>query len=85
MSDIVFTYPDDMEKELDPSWIKVSDRLPREGQAVEYYFALLGSFKGWYKSTEYGPCFYGDHGFLTDDVTHWKPREGEDDNDIGTT
>jgi len=54
-------------------WIKVSDRLPEEGQEVFYYFKHTGIARGHYKKTEYGDCFYGDRGFLTNDVTHWMP------------
>jgi len=54
-------------------WISVKDKLPNEEQRVIYYFKHTGINVGKYMSTIYGPCFYGETGWLTDDVTHWMP------------
>jgi len=64
-------------------WISVKNALPAEGQSVIYYFRLTGIDIGTYhseKCDEGGPdyqCFGGASGFLTDDVTHWMPDEGQ--------
>jgi hypothetical protein len=59
-------------------WIKCSDRMPKEGQRVIYYFHYVGVHAGNYTRTvdEDGVVshvFYGPSGFLSDDVTHWMP------------
>ena len=59
-------------------WIKVTDKLPEEGQRVFYYFKKVGVHRGHYYTSEpYGSTFYGPNGWLTDDVTHWMPDEGQ--------
>lgn len=64
-------------------WIRTSDRLPDEGQAVFYYFSGVGVHSGHYRFyPEDGPVlgqvFHGPRGFLGGDVTHWMPRsEGQ--------
>jgi hypothetical protein len=73
------------------NWIHINDQKPEEDQEVFYFFAFLGSYRGKYKLIEYpsemfsegdepvyGDCFYGDDGFLTDDVTHWMPDDGRE-------
>ncbi len=66
------------------TWLKVNDVLPFEGQEVEYYFDILGSFEGkfkhsWDAELEYNwECFYGNGGYLCDDVTHWRPVKTKD-------
>ena len=56
--------------QLESRWVPVSERLPKEGQRVLYYFDMVGIHSGLY----YGDnCFGGHAGFLTDDVTHWMP------------
>lgn len=52
-------------------WISVTVRYPDKGQKVLYYFEPIGIATGQYDK-EYNQ-FYGKLGFLTDDVTHWKP------------
>jgi hypothetical protein len=73
-------------------WILVKDKTPIEGQAVIYFFEYVGVYRGHYTEIEYceemgldengqrykGDQFYCDGGFLTDDVTHWQPDEGQD-------
>jgi hypothetical protein len=64
-------------------WIKMSDRKPEEGQAVIYYFDMVGRHRGHYTTwTEAGEftydVFHGPSGFLTDDVTHWMPDVGQE-------
>lgn len=54
-------------------WISVEDRLPEEGISVLYYFGCVGVHKGKYKKNGRSNIFYGNSGFLTDDVTHWMP------------
>lgn len=74
-------------------WIKVEDREPFEGQDVIYYFEHVGVHRGKFTKTIYevehfgtdehgnpyeGLCFYSDRGWLTDDVTHWMPDDGQE-------
>lgn len=55
-------------------WIRVKDQPPKEGQRVVYYFSIVGTHIGYYTQDEYGhDCFYGEHGWLCDDVTHYIP------------
>ena len=54
-------------------WISMEDRKPEEGQAVWYYFEVVGVHPGRYYKTDDGDTFVGVRGFLTDDVTHWMP------------
>lgn len=60
-------------------WISIKEKAPIDGQRVIYYFEPLGMFLGKYATckgsdAEYGThCFYSEHGYLTDDVTHWMP------------
>jgi hypothetical protein len=74
------------------SWIHINDQRPDDGREVFYFFAFLGVYRGKYMQSEYpqelfeegtepvyGDCFYGDKGFLTDDVTHWMPDDGRED------
>ena len=68
------------------NWIHIKDQRPEDGQDVFYFFEVLGVYKGKYSRTEYpkelfeegtepvyGDTFYGEKGWLTDDVTHWMP------------
>ena len=55
-------------------WIKIEDQLPKEGQRVIYYFKETGVARGKYTQVE---VFYGDDGWLSDDVTDWQPDEGQ--------
>lgn len=53
-------------------WIDVAYKMPEIDQPVTYYFEVTGECDGYY----YGDnCFGGNRGFLTDDVTRWKPRD----------
>lgn len=55
-------------------WININDRKPKEWQKVIYYFKPLGTFFGEYTKGENGEdIFFGDHGWLTNDVTDWMP------------
>lgn len=56
-------------------WIKCTDRLPDDGQAVIYYFEFVGVNRGNYDKED--NCFHGKKGWLTDDVTHWMPDDGQ--------
>jgi hypothetical protein len=54
------------------NWKQVAqDGYPDEKRLVWYYFKLTGVNAGYYQKTEYGHSFWGEHGFLTNDVTHW--------------
>ena len=76
------------------NWIDIKDQKPKEEQEVFYFFEVLGVYAGKYKSVEldeefigqkgiYMDCFYGEGGFLCDDVTHWRPRsEGDEFPDV---
>jgi hypothetical protein len=57
----------------DDGWISVEDRLPMEGQTVLYYFKFVGVHAGRYRRDDGHNVFCGWSGFLTDDVTHWRP------------
>jgi hypothetical protein len=67
------------------SWNKIEDTKPEEEVEVFYFFPFLGMYRGKYVPVQYpseifeegeepcyGDCFYGESGFLTDDVTHWQ-------------
>lgn len=70
-------------------WFSVDEKMPEVGQRVEYYFApspdfiiqSTGKFDGYYvdeDGNEYRSMhiFVGDQGgWLTGDVTHWRPVE----------
>tara|TARA_B100001939_G_C16619034_1_gene478440 strand:+ start:222 stop:440 length:219 start_codon:yes stop_codon:yes gene_type:complete len=70
------------------AWLRVEDKMPDVGQRVEYYFApsptfiiqSKGVFKGYYvdddgKEWRGMHIFAGDEGgWLTGDVTHWRPE-----------
>jgi hypothetical protein len=63
-------------------WIRVDERLPEEGQAVLYYFSMVGRHRGhftrWTDPDGYTyNVFHGKEGFLSDDVTHWMPDDGQ--------
>jgi len=55
-----------------------SGSVPKENQPVWYFF-MGNAYEGFYekcKEPEYGThVFYGAHGFLTDDVDLWLPRQ----------
>jgi hypothetical protein len=55
------------------AWIKHSDQQPGEGEAVIYFFDMVGVHRGHYDGQD---CYYGERGFLTGDVTHWMPDHG---------
>ena len=73
-------------------WIHIRDQEPKEGQSVIYFFEHVGVHRGKYKEVDYGEdfgtdengntykgnMFYSEKGFLTDDVTHWMPDEGQE-------
>ena len=60
-------------------WIKVSEKLPKLNQDVFYYFEIVGVHQGKYLGEcEIGSVFGGDTGFLSGDVTHWQPYEGQE-------
>ncbi len=76
------------------TWISIKDQRPTEEQDVFYFFEWTGVNKGKYQGVPYDPehfgtdedgnpyvgnCFYGKKGFLTDDVTHWMPYDGNDE------
>ena len=63
----------------------MSEKKPKDGQKVFYFFDVVGVHAGTYQKTEvpegfagsgvFMDCFYGDKGgWLCDDVTHWMPR-----------
>jgi hypothetical protein len=72
-------------------WISIKDQAPEDGQDVIYYFDVVGRHRGKYCEVEYpeewgldsdgkpfkGHQFYSERGFLTDDVTHWMPDNGQ--------
>ena len=69
------------------NWISVEDAMPEEGQKVWYYFQPVGRHRGTFdgywvdedgKEWKGMHMFSCDYGFLTGDVTHWMPDEGQD-------
>jgi hypothetical protein len=73
-------------------WISIFEQQPEEEQKVIYFFDICGVFRGQYAEVKYdyeGHCvdengdayighqFYNEKGFLTDDVTHWMPDNGQ--------
>ena len=73
------------------NWTHIDCEKPEEGRDLFYFFPFLGVYRGLYAQMEYPqeftgseePCygdqFYGDRGFLTDDVTHWMYANGEEE------
>lgn len=59
-------------------WIKVENQMPRHGQAVIYYFDVVGAHPGWYFHTEqdHEGTWSSHRGFLGSEVTHWMPLPG---------
>ncbi|ENM0188168.1 DUF551 domain-containing protein [Enterobacter hormaechei] len=51
-------------------WIPVSERMPKKGQKVFYYFDIVGVHAGYYDGDN---TFVNENGggWLTGDVTHW--------------
>ncbi len=61
-------------------WMPIDDETPAVGQRVWYYFRIVGVWRGHYRGLgEYGHEFECDEnfGFLSGDVTHWKPYRNE--------
>jgi uncharacterized protein YbaR (Trm112 family) len=71
------------------NWIDIKDQKPEEDRELFYFFEVLGVYRGKYEQSEYPPelfeegtepvygnSFYGSHGFLTDDVSHWMYVDG---------
>lgn len=62
-------------------WIHIDEQEPEQGQAVYYWFGFWDRVSaGFFKvSDEEGfegmQIFFGEKGFLGDDVTWWMPRE----------
>jgi len=54
-------------------WISMTKTKPEQGAKVWYYFEITGVSSGEYESNEHGDTFFGEGGFLTNDVTHWMP------------
>ena len=61
-------------------WIKIEDQAPKDGQRVIVYFNMTGidimryhDLEGTEDRKMGKNLFTGDRGFLTDDVTHWRP------------
>ena len=54
-------------------WRRIDNELPKRDQLVWYYFEVTGVSAGFYRRNKYGDTFSGEHGFLTNDVTHWMP------------
>ncbi len=53
-------------------WKNIKDCKPEENKPLFYYFDVFDKvYLGKYQETEYGDCFYGKKGFLTDDVDSW--------------
>lgn len=64
-------------------WKRIKDELPSEKRYLFYYFEITGVGFGMYErvpypkeftkteKTIYGNSFYGNDGWLIDDVTHW--------------
>lgn len=68
--------------EEDFRWIPMQEARPVDGQAVLYYFEIVGTHPGFYEDGRLeGVCrdmftgLFG--GFLGDDVTHWMPMPGQ--------
>lgn len=73
------------------NWLEINKEKPDEEQKVIYFFEHTGVNRGKYKTIEYsdifgkdedgnnykGDMFYSEKGFLTDDVTHWMPDNGQ--------
>jgi hypothetical protein len=71
---------------MEPKWISMEDQKPEAGRELYYFFEVLGVYKGKYERNAYpvefgvdengdpyySDCFYGEKGFLGDDVTHWQ-------------
>jgi len=63
-------------------WIEMKDRKPEQRQSVIYWFKYVGVHRGYYLNdvdddgVEHD-IFAGEGGFLSDDVTHWMPDEGQ--------
>lgn len=68
----------------DRAWILTTDRMPDVDAPVWYFFEVTGVAPGTYYGCEDGlETFGGRCGFLGGDVTHWMPRQ-EDDEPPGT-
>lgn len=64
---------------MDKEWIKIEDQLPEENKKLFYYFEWTGVNRGYYTQGAYKTnIFYGEKGFLSDDVTHWMYDDGEE-------
>lgn len=57
------------------TWILHEKTQPADGQAVIYYFDVVGVHRGHYDADI--DTYYGHSGFLGSDVTHWMPDEGQ--------
>lgn len=56
-------------------WINIKDKKPEPGKPVWYYFDVFNRiYDGHYYGTDKEDVFYGKHGFLTNDVTFWMPK-----------
>jgi len=62
-------------------WYHIDEKVPEQGQSVYYWFGVWDQvYEGKFEiSTDPDFCgmkvFYGNSGFLGDDVTWWMPRE----------
>lgn len=56
-------------------WIKHNDEEPQLNQAVIYFFKYVGVHRGHYRGYH---RYAGKNGFLTGDVTHWMPDDGQE-------
>jgi hypothetical protein len=62
------------------TWVSIREEAPEVGQRVWYYFDAVGVWRGHYRGLgEHGHEFECDErfGFLSGDVTHWKPYRNE--------
>lgn len=57
-------------------WLDASEHPPQDGQAVIYYFDVVGPHVGWYFHNDHGGGWSGHSGFLGHEVTHWMPLPG---------
>lgn len=64
-------------------WKDINQEQPEDGQEVWYYFDIFDRvYEGEYchvREDGWDHMFFGDHGFLTDDVTYWMPRNKGDE------
>lgn len=60
----------------DSFWIDTRIEEPLDGQAVLYYFEVVGPHLGWHSHSDHGGGWSGYGGFLGHEVSHWIPLPG---------